>query len=488
MLESFKLKPGKMDRLPHEVVTHLIGYLDVGSLLRLRATNKYFYSIVRSYRVTSLSVSTYGKEDEAFGRFFHTNEPFKAAQSFSTSNHDFFRSKVMKLLLGRIKRLHADVLPAKQAKSVFNVNLNLNHLESLEVLQIRHLTNRRNGCLRLPNLQVLSIGYLFGDNLKLETPKLFAFRSKSRLSYFEFEFPETITHMGCEQRSWNGWDLDRFVNLEYTYSKHGYLPDFGDDATNYPKLKEVHFFSVPHNDMNMILPSESHKKAKIKLFLNGIQIKEIDEVEELLTKGETPITYRTQLYATYYNRLSDRLPWVKEIDYSTLVTLMNEIPEDFYSKFCQISTVSVSQPVDQQRFARFLSGCRTVRVLELSNTSFDRSFFVNLSDYCPYLKKLNIVENKESINLSFVTKFEYLQSLSIDQEVSFYKMNQILSHFDHVGGRSGQLNYFEFKFRGKICIVECVTDEGFQVKLDDRRKVKFNDRKSMYNILKIISK
>lgn len=167
---------------------------------------------------------------------------------------------------------------------------------------------------------------------------------------------------------------------------------------------------------------------------------------------------------------------------------MNEIPEDFYRKFCQISTVNVGQPVDQLRFARFLTSCRTVRVLNLKNASFDRSFFVDLSDYCPYLRDLQIGEHKENINLTkLVTKLEHLESLSIDQEVSFYKMNQILNYYDHGDGRSCQLSNFKFKFRGKTCIVKCETGQGFQMSLDDQR-VRFNDRKSMFNLLKIISK
>lgn len=245
----------------------------------------------------------------------------------------------MKLLLKRVKRLHADVFPSERTKS--NFNLNLNHLVSLEVLQINRLNIRKDGCLRLPNLLVLNVGSCGSHILKLETPKLFAFKSSS-LQNFVFKFPATITHLsyGHHYTRQDLKTLRRFENLQCIYDRVRYCRNF-DDYVKDSKLKEIHFLSLNPSSLNLFLTSGLQMTNKIKFFLNGIQIKEIDEVEELLAESEIQVTYWTQLFAMYYSKLSDRLPWVKKIDYSALANTMNEIPEDFYRKFCQISTVNV---------------------------------------------------------------------------------------------------------------------------------------------------
>ena len=473
------------------MTTHLLGYLDLNSLLNLRATNKHFRSIVRLHRLTSLSVS--GNEEtveEDFDHFFYTGEPIKASPSFVTTNSNFFRSRIMKSLLERLKRLHADVLPSEESKSSFNVNLNLNHLKSLEVLQINTLKNRKGGCLSLPNLLVLNIDRLTDNTLELETPKLFAFKSNTRLEKFIFKFPETITHFGlsCFSYSWSFSNhYYSFPNLQYLYVKNSVPLSFFGNLEN-SKLKEVHFFTMNQVDLQNMLTNGGAEAKKIKVFSFGIQIKDADELGELFADvDKATVTDLTRLYAIYYDRLSDRMPWVKQIEYSALVSMFNDLPPDLHHKFYRISAVSVSQPVGQAKFVSFLTKCKTVRKLSLKNAAFDRSFFVGLIDCCPYLKDLCIEEHAESINLGcFVTKLENLERLSIDQEVSFHKMNQILIHFSlDDENRSCQLEYFEFKFRNKTCVVQC--DQGYQVLLDGQL-ARFNDRKAMFNVLKIISR
>lgn len=477
-----------MDKLPAEMMTHLLGYLDLNSLLRLRATNKHFRSIVRSYRVTSLSVSANGEDN--FGHFFHTNEPIKACQSFVTTNSDFFRSKVMKTLLERIKRLHADEFSGKGGKSNFNVNLNLNHLTSLEVLQIKSLNARKDGHLKLPNLRVLSIDDFNGVCIILETPELFAIKIKrANIRCFQFKFPEQITHLGLDRPGYSNWRYgalpEEFKNLQYVYCKND-MPLHLEYLEDFKELKEVHLFEVSETELCSFLTNALDAVKRIKFFLNGVLVKEPDEIQDFFATDSETTAYQTRMMATYYERLSDRCPWVKAIDYSVLASMFNEIPQDFHRRFFQISSVDVSLPVDQAKFVAFLTKFNAIRTMNLKNVPLDRSFLANLSGYCPYLRDLCINEPSETINLAFVFEQDYLESLTIDQEISFYKMNQILNHFSlDDENRSSQLSYFSFKFRNKTCIVKC--DQGFQVSLAGQR-ASFYDRKAMFNVLKILAK
>lgn len=409
-------------------------------------------------------------------KMFWSNEPIKRFQYFQSKNTNFLKLDLMKNLLSTIKILYIQRAPTPEEKE-FNLEENLNQFESLEQLQIFKLKLQRKCSLRLPHLKILNIGNIesnFIRSLSIDCPSLFAFRTSGNLSYnFSFIYPQNITHLVLDNLK-NENFKDHFVNLEHiTCVDFGYgnLPSL----IRFKNLKEVHF-RKEHRDIKNILEQKISNNLNFNLYYKGLNVESEDDYEQYTDSIYTPDN-NTNLIALNYFKTSDLVNFVYEIDYTVLTSILGGIPDNFFGKFINIFSVSVSNDekgTNQEIFIDFIKRVKSLRVLKL-DVSFSQAFYDNLCSYSPFLNRLDIKETK-AINLDFLFFLKKLQIFKINQLVTFDK---IINSFDNLE------NFKTFDF---LCKTKSL---GFSKNYDtncffefDNKKIWFESFESMINFFK----
>lgn len=433
-----------MHQLPVEVFHLIFRGLNFNQLLVCRLVCKNWRYAVQGYlfRIRSLAICRRVDLPNK-GVHFLSHVPINESTAAHVRNLNFLKIEMFRAILSRLRCLYVDFV----IKGFQNFYLYINECQQLEQLQIDNFA-RQEMEINLPSLRIMCVqdqiqGYC-NYNLILNTPNLFAFKCSGQFSFIHFSYPTNITHL-CLFEKFN--DLIRiFVNLRYLYVTFTgllYSPPF-DLSQVFPELEEFHFLSLRDNFMQNLLKRTSKDRwtapapPKMKLICAGHPVKTIDEYYRF----SRPFVYRCDnAYSLWenYADTSNFVPWVREINFCSMLACLSEVPRDFFNKFVNIKKVHLNQAIYRiDQLVYFLSNCRVLNELHMSGSLLPETFFQSLPGYCPFLVVLEINEPFPIKNLRFLLKFDYLRWMRIEQDTS---KNVVLRMI-----RKETIKYFAFHF------------------------------------------
>ena len=398
-----------MDRLPVECLTMILQHLGLNELLACRRLNKSFRWAVGDVRIKELVVYESDLELETF--FLSRRSNFDCC-SFHTSNQKFLKSSLIRTIVGKLSLMYID----------YHVNTSdLSVLINLQQLQIEHLELTEDSVLNLPKLKILCIEDLYEKRLKLNCPSLIAFKNNYGLPLVEFLYPRRLTHLGicnCEI------SLVPFESLEYLYVKNG--SNIDDSLLDrLPKLKQLHSFTNLIRDKigQLLQQKVALNRADFQIFFSGIQFTDAEQLDQI----NLDVKLGMSDLLRFYDKLADKLPWIRNFRISNehLISLLDNVPDKFYSKFFNLKSIVVRGTVNQANFQRFLKCYPNLTYLNLENTALRQSFYNQLNELCSRLLYLEILnDNKKIRDLQFLFNFR-LRFLCLDQEPPFGVINHL---------------------------------------------------------------
>ena len=198
--------------LPPEIITFILGYLDLKNLLKCRLVSKYFNSLITRMKISPLAICQELNVSK-IGNYFYSRTPISSSYFISRVNLKMFENKFFMMLLSeKVRKVYVDCSVVRVA--CINEEFFLNTFKQTEQLQIVSLNQSIDEgyfVLELKNLEILSISSINLYKLKLNCPKLKAFCTSDSLSKYTFEHPETVKDLEI-------FKFDRcmqeFVNLE----------------------------------------------------------------------------------------------------------------------------------------------------------------------------------------------------------------------------------------------------------------------------------
>lgn len=328
------------------------------------------------------------------GNFFNTTkkiEPIKQCNLFMTRKNTFFKSKLMKMLLQKVKFLYIKNAPLVKS-TYLNLKLLFKELTQIEVLEIDTLRIKWI-TIKSTSLKILSILDSSNNAIILSTPNLVGLRTYGRLSNFDFSPSDnSITHLSVQ--SFNLSEIERFKNLVYLSSDDGF--GNGDLLARLTKLRELHCKTARKENVNNLLKqAKVLRRIDFNFYFRGINICSEDDSWYL----EKPDQVKKFLMNNFdrVHKFSKIVSSIEECDYSQLIK-HNRISEKFFrkffTKFSNIHVVVVqlkdSEILDLNAFSRFIECCTYIDDLTLDNVALGQSFYNKLDTLCPYLSHLTI--------------------------------------------------------------------------------------------------
>ena len=272
--------------------------------------------------------------------------------------------------------------------------------------------------------------------------------------------------------------IDKFINLECIYVKKANCPWNG-RLLELPKLNEMHFLTIEQEQLFKLLDEKKKKgkKSNVSLYMFGILVDSTDDVNSFYSEDDIDCVNRTQQIALNYSRTSPILPWIYAINYSTLVSILGKIPDDFHLRFMNLLTVKVHQKVDEKQFIEFLNKYQCLKTLQI-RAEFSLNFYETLHVTCPMLESL-FIEETEMFEIDFILKLKNLEKFCINfGEISF---DQIEDYFAKL-----PLIYFRFYYKEKVVSIERDDSNNYHVEIGGE-EAGFQDKNKMFNFLKIIT-
>ena len=366
--------------------------------------------------------------------------------------------------LDQIKKFYA--FGIRQAMLMF---LELVHLKQLEVLKIENCAHtfeledleelEEDLEIDLPNLCFLSIKNSFlvyhivpdwvlkrcfnprtSSVCRIRAPNLVhcAIPNFSNDARVQLECFEKLEYIRCDYFDANV--AKKVPNLETLLCKLLELPFRLDEL---PKLKEIALFPfVQLTKTNVSKFKDKHEIAlqslleqkrrfsrpDLKIVVNGF-----DESIEFfdLNKESWFQPYKTvgdgfhncfttsnaDRIAQNYEKLVRSLPFRTRVNYTNLTRVFySQIPTNFFEKFPEIASVSISEQVDKASdLFDFLKQCSDLQTLELKNCRYDQQFFLDLLCF-QSLWQLIVEEHTGQIDFQFILRFKHLVAFELHSD------------------------------------------------------------------------
>ena len=481
--------------LPVIVVNTILNYLDVNTILKCRLLNKYWKAQVDDFKIIDLAIPRvmnggrwypYCEQKFEVKKLYPTNKLIKDhANVFVTKNLNFFQSELMKSMLSELRVLYVENAP--HGYSTFSLDSNINHLKTLEKLQFDFLDTIKGRSLKLPNLRVLMIDkYTKENGLKMQCKNLQEFRTRVSLDHFIFVYPEKMSSLylrSLDMYYRNEENLKQFINLErLTVELGAEIPE--NIFQIFTKLVDLRIKEISEERIAKLLKLKTTlKRLNLTIYLCGIPIETNDEIDEYFCNIEKKgnLTRWTQLIARKYDRLTDFLPWIKEINYSEIYAHFNcNIPNEFFERFTEIEHIAITQPIaNADHFEAFIGKYKaTLKQMDFHST-IDQSIFDQLHKWKNDFEILKIY-NAELIDLNFLRNQTKLTSLFVDKELPVDLLFELKDDIEKV-------KTFYFKYNNKNAKINLYGRPYTVYKLEltvDGHNAFFRTMESMFNFLK----
>ena len=173
-------------------------------------------------------------------------------------------------------------------------------------------------------------------------------------------------------------------------------------------------------------------------------------IERLIDDDENYEIHDEDFYLHNYGLTQDTIPFVKEIDYTSAMSLLkNYFPADYFSKFCNLTCVKAEGTLDQAKFSWFLKSLNgNLKKLWLHYCGLNQTFYNELAVSFKFITDFTLFESKEIVlNYNFIAEFERLDKITIDQDMLFASVKTLIHSFSEILFAELFFNYKRINFR-----------------------------------------
>ena len=448
--------------------------LNLTDLGRCRRVSRRFRAICEIVRIEELIICPTTYDPKTL--WFYTNKSidYRGSVKFETfckhslnlfrltrSTQTFFSP--LSRLLSTLKYIHFGSFDNSDRLD-FNFSL-LNPFTRLEQLDVGCQIVGDHQVLSPPNLRIIKFEFLDRSSFLFKTPKLEVL-SLPNLKSTSFHQPETLRHLVI---GIYGKAIKSFINLEVLVLDSISTLDRNVLAV-FRKLKQLYLYpellglrggayAQFKDKINYIFNQKIIlKRNDFAIYWLNVRLENLAKFEEYDFNQSNEL----QFQISNYDLLNGDLARFHEIDYTVLMNSINQIPDDFFSKFIQIESVRVASKInDPNQFLVFLKNLQYLYSLDLMNTSLGSSFYNNLPAILDcQLSDLLIHETDNlKLNFKFILKLKFL--------VRFRTNQQFTNSFDLATKCFPILKYlwlFEFKFNGNYFSICSLDDRNFRIK------------------------
>ena len=400
--------------LPDELWGYIFSYLDIRSLLSCRKVCSIFRAEVDHMKIKKLAVSFYSDLDVE-DYYYITNESTRCGYSLNGVKSFQFIGHVHAFrMLSNVQQLFIKCF-VRNEQDFTNFEL-VNQLKQLEHLELVNVSIKLKE-INLPILKVLRVcpANIF-ERIRLNTPNLIAFKAtNTNLTRFRFIYPRSLRQMELRTLEYG---MSKFVNVKSLYCSNGY--SLANIISQLPNLEYLGF-DVISKEMIAYLRKQRkvQRRPDLKLLFNGINIEEMDKIDNYIDQNAFNKLDKTEIYLDNYSKF-DVLPFIIRMNYNELINYFNgTLPTDFFIKFINVRTLFVDAKsiVNHDQLVDFIINCKYLRTLSIENTiSLGQHFFNHLHRNCPFLVDLKLkLDPDDELDLEFIYNLSFLLEFSINR-------------------------------------------------------------------------
>ena len=262
--------------LPPEIITYILGYLDIKNLLKCRLVSKYFKSLIAKIPISPLAICqelSRSRNDN----FFCSGTPISSSYFINKVNLSMFEGVSFMRIISRTKKAYIDCSVIRVA--CINEEWFLNEFKQIQQLQVISLNQSTDDgffSLSLSNLEILLVSSINLYKMRLDCPKLKAFSTTDSLSKYTFTHPETVKYLDIFKFE---SCMQDFVNLERASIEIGNTVD-PDILNSCGNLKELRFERRMRNEiLNELIKRKKFSKTRPELYYLGEKIREKESLQ-----------------------------------------------------------------------------------------------------------------------------------------------------------------------------------------------------------------
>ena len=399
-----------MNRLPNEVVVHILTYLDLKDRTTVRLVSKRMKDLSDYIKIEKLII--FHRLPQVSGKLKYTNEPYSLIDSVYVTDLDAF----LDLFSDNLKNIQTLVIHSvKHAKH--NLRFSPNELRHLELYDIEFATAKLLESPKLKNVHLFQSTFCKLSNLNvnklsnLTVPNSLFLRIKSQLKSIEHLDLYEELNRKSEQ------ELSATTDLNIGHLKIA-PADFRSLIEIYncnKKIKRIDcFFRSPTNTYVFDL------KAQEPLYNEFLKIK--DKQTDLFIYGINPVEasfeYIIRFYATFRYIIHYNYPYLTLTpDDGALKLIKRDFNQDHLEEVYKlIACVSIiCLPVDDFIFKKLINAQEIIFTLDL----IDSKRLETILNYWPNLNGLKVYQIEKctlddyALKLDFLNRFESLQKIKI---------------------------------------------------------------------------
>ena len=274
----------------------------------------------------------------------------------------------------------------------------------------------------------------FTLQLTIDCPKLRTLAgSFPKDNLLDIKSPETIRVLDFQ---FNRLEFSKFKSLEVYRLGSQKLKNVNDDLLRQlPRLKTLDLYGyIDGFDyqideikplLKQLLNCKHRTQPDSKLFVAGIHLQDersVDELdlrmieyEQVDGRSNSSIGYEHLYMKNYPVNLQDNLGFIKDVDYSCLMSLVSEVPDDYFRRFFNIWEVNAKGEIqDPGHFKWFLKKLEFLNSLNLIYPALDQAWYDDLPECCS-LKTFELLERVElELNFDFLSRFSELKRLRLN--------------------------------------------------------------------------
>ena len=485
-----------MNDLPPEMICHVLNYLSLAELVDKKLVCKLWNELISSQlKVTGLFVTQITKMKKIW---WHVNRPIDEHLEV----HPYlFLSQLHLPILRNLKCLRIYVY---DKLGDFNLN-ELNAFDQLVHLDVFSIVVRSSKIeWNLPNLQTLKVALRTEERenqllVSIDCPRLKVlshdYPNMGDNVLVDVKAPETIITL-CA--AFHGAELTPFKNIEiYKYLGELASVNLNSFIEQMPKLKvlemnneiERYEYELRNEERRgrneeeddeeeeedeeeesppqelferflkrLLADRRKALRSDLKLFFAGVEIRDealVDHLDfQMIERDEAPYPELSNEHLYFGNypadclpNLQERLEFIDRVHYNVLMSLVDELPKDYFKRFSNIDGVITSGKIqDPEHFASFLKSLNCLCFLRMLNPCLEQEWYDRLPAIC-YVRNLYLNENDETVelNFDFLARFEpHIQMASVNKKFrlnSASSLPNLLKSFRIWFSRKFRLNF-----------------------------------------------
>lgn len=435
--------------LPLEMLCEVLKQLCLADLIRCKRVCKDWNSLVSTgIKLSRLVVDR--KRNERI-RWHYDNRPVIALELCEPNLFLAKRNQPILLSLKSLK-IYCEI-------DEFNQN-DLNRFTNLLNLEITQ-DQASDLSLSLPKLEFLCLELCnhYDFEIAIDCPSLRTLRCEDDefLYLMKMKHPESVVELKTKHSESN---LAQFTNLQRLITNDH--EHFEGILQELPGLREIRFdgeiesliSEFESTDLTgqlkellrgFLSVKRSLKRKHLEVYFGGLHVTD-ESIEriDLNERPDEPEISNEHFYMKNYEHLQERIGFVNEVNYTRLMSLVDEVPADYLHKFPGIYSVTVDGAIRNEDhllgFLRRLDDFDYLRLKNVSNLS--QAFAERLPEACANLWNFELSDSLDlELDYSFVRRFQKLAFITLQQELSLRSAKSIINVFSESSWLQDALNF-----------------------------------------------